>query len=545
MKTHFFAMLIMAAGSAAAGTTNPALPREYVDTTLAAQTGAVLQVAADCSDLQARIDAARAGDTVEIPQQATCTGNYVLRSKPSGAGWIVIRTAAIAGLPGPNRRITPGQASLLPKILAAGGLPAFRTEPGAHHYRLIGLEVTAPENVATNDLITLGDGSPAQSTLAQTPSDFIIDRCYIHGSAHQKIKRGVALNSARSAVINSYFSELHTSSLDSQAICGWNGPGPYEISNNFLSASTENVLFGGAQGFIPDVVPSDIVISGNHFYKPLSWKQGDPSYAGDAWVVKNSLEFKTGRRVLIEGNLFDQSLGGYAILFTVRAENAKMPWAVVEDVTFRSNLVRHAAGGIDILGNDDESNGMGSTRRILIAGNVFEDIDPAHWGGSGWAVLVLRGPADVQLDHNTMLQKGAAVFADSPIPGPSQNFVFTNNISSAGINGSGHAGGKDTLDYYFPGATVSHNVFVNTDAAAYPSGNYHPADLSALRFVDLANGNYRLAPDSPYRAKGTDGENLGADIESVQQLAGAALAGTVGPFVSRSRAPREPRGPIR
>jgi hypothetical protein len=537
-------MLFMGAGALAAGATGPALPKEYVDTTLPVQAGAVLEVAANCSDLQAKIDAARAGDTVEIPPQATCTGNYVLRSKPAGSGWIVIRTSAIAQLPGPNRRITPDQAPLLPKIVAANGLAAFRTETGAHHYRLIGLEVTAPADAATSDLITLGDGSSAQNSLSQVPSDFVIDRCYIHGSAHQKIKRGVALNSARSAVINSYFSELHTTSLDSQAVCGWNGPGPYEISNNFLSASTENVLFGGAQAFIPDVVPSDIVIRGNHFYKPLSWKQGDPSYAGEAWVIKNILEFKTGRRVLVEGNLFDQSLGGYAILFTVRAENTKMPWAVVEDITFRTNLVRHAAGGIDILGNDDLSNGMGSTRRILIADNVFEDIDPARWGGSGWGILVIRNPSDVQVDHNTMLQKGAAVFADSPTPGPSQNFVFTNNISAAGIHGSGYAGGTDTLDYFFPGAAVSRNVFVNTNGSAYPSGNYHPADLNAVRFVDPDNGDYRLAPNSPYRGKGTDGENLGADIGAVQQLAGAALSGTA-PFASRSQTRREPSGPIR
>ena len=38
--------------------------------------------------------------------------------------------------------------------------------------------------------------------------------------------------------------------------------------------------------------PSDIEVSGNHFFKPLTWKVDDPSYLGTPWTVKNIFELK-------------------------------------------------------------------------------------------------------------------------------------------------------------------------------------------------------------------------------------------------------------
>ena len=75
------------------------------------------------------------------------------------------------------------------------------------------------------------------------------------------------------------------------------------------------------------------------------------------WSVKNLFELKNAQDVLVEGNVMenlwvaDQS--GYPILFTPRNQNGKAPWAVVQRVTFQHNLVRHAAGGINILGSDN------------------------------------------------------------------------------------------------------------------------------------------------------------------------------------------------
>src|SRR5678816_3181005 len=81
-----------------------------------------------------------------------------------------------------------------------------------------------------------------------------------------------------------------------------NGPGPYHIINNYIEAAAENIMFGGADAKIPNLVPSDIEIRRNHVFKPLSWKVGDPSYLGRHWAIKNLLELKNARRVTIDGN---------------------------------------------------------------------------------------------------------------------------------------------------------------------------------------------------------------------------------------------------
>jgi hypothetical protein len=106
----------------------------------------------------------------------------------------------------------------------------------------------------------------------------ILDRLWIHGFETQDLQRGISLNSAETSIINSYISDIHGVATDTQAICGWNGPGPYHIINNYVEAAAENIMFGGADPKIPNLVPSDIEIRGNHVFKPLSWKVGDPSY---------------------------------------------------------------------------------------------------------------------------------------------------------------------------------------------------------------------------------------------------------------------------
>ena len=116
-------------------------------------------------------------------------------------------------------------------------------------------------------------------------------------------------------------------------------------------------MFGGGDPSIPNLVPSDIVITRNHLSKPLRWKKDDPSFEGTEWAVKNLFELKNARRVLVDGNLLEynwpQAQNGFAILFTVRNQDGGAPWSVIEDVTFSNNVVRHVAAGINILGRDD------------------------------------------------------------------------------------------------------------------------------------------------------------------------------------------------
>ena len=65
----------------------------------------------------------------------------------------------------------------------------------------------------------------------------------------RRVQRGISLNGADITISNSHISEIHGRGYDTQAICGWNGPGPFRIINNYLEAAGENVMFGGCSAF--------------------------------------------------------------------------------------------------------------------------------------------------------------------------------------------------------------------------------------------------------------------------------------------------------
>src|SRR5947207_5571403 len=150
-------------------------------------------------------------------------------------------------------------------------MPAIRTAAGANHYALMFLEFQA--NVGGyGDVIALGAGDSSQTTLAQVPYALIIDRIYVHGDPVLGQKRGIALHSSDTIVVNSYISECKVVGQDSQAISGFNGPGNYLIENNYLEGATENFLLGGADPTIPNLVTTNVTFRRNYLSKPLAWK---------------------------------------------------------------------------------------------------------------------------------------------------------------------------------------------------------------------------------------------------------------------------------
>jgi hypothetical protein len=517
MGGAMIAMLVVMACGGGWCAAEPELPRAYLDTTYVPGTGRTVPVPAG-ADLQKALDDAQPGDTLSLEAGATFKGNFV-PPKKTGVGWITVRTSTPdAKLPPPGRRMTAAWSKSLARLMTPNEMPVLVTVPGAHHFRLLGLEITCDPAVQLCwSLLWLGDGSNAQNSLDQVPTDITVDRCYIHGHLKRDMQRAVSLQSARTAIIDSTISEIHGTDQETQAICGWNGPGPYKIVNNYLEATTENVMFGGAAASIPDLVPSDIEIRGNYFFKPLSWRKDDPAFAGNAYSVKNLFELKNARRVLLEGNVLEHSWVhhqmGFAILLTVRTENKKMPWAVVEDITITHNLIRHCAGGAVITGHDDDKTGYG--RRILFRDNVFDDINGDRWGNCGWLFEIVNGTQDVVIDHNTGLGQWCVTVSEGD---PNLRAVITNNILTFGrygVVGTGVGNGNPSIARNFPGCVFQRNVFIAAPAeirpTMYPPDNWFVAGLQDIRFVDGPSGNYRLGQDSPFRNAGTDGRDLGAD----------------------------------
>jgi hypothetical protein len=465
-------------------------------------------------DLQQAIEEAQPGDIITLAPGKIYTGNFKLLKK-TGNQFITITTSDPSTLPAANRRITPQAASMLPKIVSPGGEPAIATEPGAHHYRLTGLEIRSAPSVYSLGLVVLGSASATSA--ADSASDLELDRLYIHGDLKVGAKRGVTLNSQSTVVRNCHISDIKSTSQETQAIAGWNGAGPFGIFNNYLEAAGQSIIFGGAVANIQGLVPSDIVIRNNHLKKPLSWKQGDPQYAGTAWLVRSLLQLTNAKRVLVEGNIIENNWAGVemgiAVVFKVSAHNGDLPWAVVEDVDFMRNLVRHTGSAFHIAGG--KSN-LGVTRRVRIKDNLFYDIDPVKWGGEGRIFQVREAAQLVAIDHNTVIHNGPNALFFSGTPSP--DFVYTNNIAphgTEGVSGDGTGTGNATLNQYAPKSVFLKNALAGGESNLYPAGNFFPASLAKVGFVDAATQDYRLAASSPYKAAGTDAKDLGADINAV------------------------------
>ncbi len=425
-------------------------------------------------DLQAALNAAQPGDVVLLAPGATYVGNFKLPVK-LGDAFIVVRTGGnLRSLPAPGTRVSPAHSPALAKLQSPNTSAALATVAGTHHWRFEAIEFGANVN-GVGDIILLGAGS-SQTDVSQMPHDLIFDRVYIHGDPMAGQKRGIALNCGAAHIINSYISDIKSVGQDSQAIAGWNGTGPYLIENNYLEGAGENVLFGGADPSIPGLVPSDITIRRNHFTKPLEWRD-------QHWQVKNAFELKNARRVLVEGNVFEHvwvaAQAGYAILFSTRNQDGRSPWSVVEDVTFRYNIIRHAANAINISGTDYTHPSMQGSR-YHISHNLVYDIDGATWGGSGNFLQMGNQPRDVIVEHNTVEHTGNVITVygtRNGAPAVVEGFIFRNNLmrhNKYGVKGESLPVGSPTLDAYFTSHRFERNALAGGKASAVPGRELLP-----------------------------------------------------------------------
>lgn len=406
--------------------------------------------------------------------------------------------------------------------------PAVLIPPKTGPVVLRGLEITSdPTWPQVHDLIRFGDDKT--TNLADVPQGLTIENCDIHGQPGQDSQRGISANGANLKIIKSKVREIHGKGYDTQAVCCWNGPGPFLFEDSYFEAAGENVMFGGALASIQNLVPTGITIRRCVFFKPPTWR--------GVWTVKNLFELKNARNVIVDGCVFDgnweDAQAGVAIQFTPRPSDSGS-WAVVEDVQFINNIVRNTGRGVNILGADESNGGTVSTdtrlRRVRIANCLF-DVDGAKFGSDGVFLVVTNKTEDVTVENCTVIHTGNIISTDYA---PNTRFTYRNNISrhnSYGIFGSGSGIGNPSIAQYFPGSSITGNVIAkevggpSNAASLYPAGNQFPETLNDIGFLDLAAGDYRLSSTSAYKGKGTNGLDPGCDVN----ILNAALAGTTTP----------------
>jgi Putative Ig domain len=544
--------------------------------------GAVTPVPAGSSVLTA-LNQASCGDTLVLQAGQTYSG-FTLPAKNCDAGhYITIVSsgvnsgvlsegtratpcyAGVSSLPGrPNLNCTSTTNVMATIAGATGQNRIIDNTAGASYYRLIGLEVA--DTGANGSL-----GGYYDLVKLNNADHIILDRCWIHGSPLGEDVKGVDFeNSQYIAVIDSTITDVHSKTTgygaDASAIGSVAGTGPVKIVNNFLEGSGQTLLWGGGSS---STNVTDIEFRRNHSFKPLTWRVGDPNYIGVTFVVKNHFENKSGVRELVEGNIFENSWAqaqkGTLVLLYAKNQYGKCPGCTVHDVTIRYNILRHASNGIVMSLTNATSCATGATPPCSYApgpmynfslhDNIMDDLNDHVWVSptdcctGGWAFELTMDQQttnwihDVTVVHNTAFPTRAAfnVIMAGP-PETYANFTFMNNMVQMGLqqlllgggtpgcNGGSGSGVIKILNGCM-GSTwqFAANMLAVASGSApnqpYPSGNY----LSTWPLVGLVNynngngGDYHLLSTSPYKNAGTDGKDLGADVDGVL----AATAGVL------------------
>ncbi len=535
--------------------------------------GSVITVKAG-DNLQLALNNAQCGDVIELQAGATYSSLLTLPAKQcDDQHWIIVRTSAPdSALPPEGQRLTPcyaGVASLpnrpayscsnpqnvlakISKSVRMGDGPIYFAS-GANHYRLLGLEITRPADQASVVALV--------ATAGAVPADHIvIDRSWIHGTAQDDTRRGIGLNGITNfAIVDSYLNDFHCTSIsgtctDSMTLGGGGGnlaSGPWKIENNFLEAAGENILFGGS---IATVVPADITIRHNHFYKVPQWQAGSTGfvggYSGDPFVVKNHFEIKNAARLLFEDNLLEYSWGGFSqagqsILITPRNDYYKPTQkgnlcSVCEgvDITIRYNRISHTAGVFNIatvVVDGFEGQAVG---RFSIHDIVADDIDGAKYKGGGGLFMIMnfwttRTLHDVSIRHVTGFpsEHFMSIANDLSYP-PMYGLTFQDNLVVIPAFPVWSAGGSNScavsdvpvtaIATCFKTYTFANNVLATLPQAfppsKWPSGNFFPATVRDVGFTSYSSGNggdYQLQANSPYKGKASDGTDPGADINAL------------------------------
>jgi Bacterial Ig domain len=443
-------------------------------------------------DLQQILSRAEPGDEIVLQAGARFVGTFWLPSKALGPT-ITIRS----GAPLPERRLTPADASLLPTIASGSPLPAL-DGTGASNWKLVGIRFEST---------TTGEG---EVIVLQDANNITLDRLLIVAGDNGQ-KRAIRGNGRHIVLSRSHIANIWRVGQDSQTFCAWDGAGPYTITDNYLEAASENVMFGGADSASPERVPADILVVGNHLRKPPEWR-------GMNKGVKNLLELKQAKRAVIRNNLMEsvwpEAQTGYAILVTVRNDEGNSPWAVVEDVLFEANIVRDAHAGVSVLGYDLGSP-SGQTTRVTFRDNAFILSGP---------FLLIGGEVGVvTFDHNTVRQGGSFLNLytgevwPSGAAGPraaevaAESLTITNtmgNHNEHGVYGDGVGHGALALTALTRSSLWTHNVLAGEAGwgHVYPQVTWQP---SMTEYASQVHADLTLSPTSMYRNAGTDGLDLG------------------------------------
>jgi hypothetical protein len=231
-----------------------------------------------------------------------------------------------------------------------------------------------------------------------------------------------------------------------------------------------------------------VTIRGNHIMRPAAWK--------NVWQVKNLIETKHVRRLLIEGNVIENTWAsgqtGFAFLMKSENQNYDTPWSQTTDVTIRYNKIRNVGSVFNIAATGSGAPAVPAAR-FVISDNVIENVNVGTFNGEGRTFLFQGGVADIVAMHNTIVSATggtSAAITFSALPSLPRLVVHSNVLhhGAYGIKGDSYGQGSSSLNQYASGSLVTNNVIADGGIqSAYPANNYFTS-LNSIGFADPERG---------------------------------------------------------
>jgi hypothetical protein len=499
-----------ATGNTSSNTTPTPIPPPMGET-IRVRSGDNIQAALD------RLVAAGLGGTI-LMQPGEYYVNLKLRQRPARQRPIFFVTDT-SNLPAIGHRIHPDYKPGLAIFYAADRfVPAIDVEYAANGYRFLGVGV-GPQ-LHDRDLVSLG-GNKAQLWLPeQMAYDIEFDRVLLFGDPVRGQHRAIRANARDIRILGCYMKDFHEQGRDSQAVCGWNGAQDILIENSYLEASGENVLMGGADCASEAMMPMNWTLRGNHIAKNPAWMSG-MQYPP---TVKCLVESKNLKGLLMENNVMEHCWKqawptGVAVVIKSANQEGTNPFAITRDVIMRHNVVRNVGSYVSIQARNDSNLPSGVVQNVDISHNLFAGLDSAR--GTGAAFVLLNGPEQVVIDHNSVLDnRGTFIsFDNTHATLPVNGFRYTNNFANHGDYGihSSTGSGKTALTNYYG---TTYDMRRNAIRKHPDRTNSFPAENTVIDsdFRPMLDADLRIKDGTPLAAiEATDGGRIGANVNVVLQ----------------------------
>ena len=260
---------------------------------------------------------------------------------------------------------------------------------------------------------------------------------------------------------------------------------------------------------------------------------------GTRTIVKCLFELKTGLNMQFDSNILEYSWRGSDIGQTIWLKTSN-PGGTIEfnrtgNLVLEKNIIRHCAGVFNILGIDINSTRTPAdytrpTDTVLIRNNLIYDSQDPWCEGMNVIGIHMSGVQNLTFDHNTILHQKFFTF----VPDFGKNLYLTNltlrnNLfkkNSGGVRGANQPStseGTSSLQAHTNGTYVfERNAVGGGTASIYPPNNFFPTNVEfEAAFVDYdgaVDGDYHLKSTIEgdiFRGKGTDGKDLGCDMDLV------------------------------